>query len=271
MMIPSIALCCALWCLRLLTSASYRNFIAAALLAVLGTFSFSTGLAIWPAALFLIFCIPRPPAQKMLFGIVIAATAYLFLQQPPAAQDMAPGKNYFYMPLFFLLSLGAPVGFAAMGTAAIAALAGLMMLIAGRPTLESLKARPFVVALMLLGFGMLMILTIVRGAGSNPILGMDSRYGSISALCWVGIILLVDWTGWRKYVLMLLVALCLIRDAAMVRRIVDSRRTALVEVAGIKANNANRFILKGDHTSPQQFDQDIELMREWHYSLFRTN
>ncbi len=233
MIMSSITMACLLWGMRLLTSGTYRNFVLAMLLGVIATFSWSAGLAFWPAALYMIVFVPRPRIQKAIFALFLAATVLLFLQHPTSSEDLELGKNYFQMPLFFLLALGAPVGFATKDIAAVASLIALLMLILGRPSLETIKSRPFTAGIMLAGLCMMGLLVMVRGAAPPLIYGMDSRYGTMCAVFWVALVLLVDWSAWRKYVLLFLILLCLVRDAAELRAMAVGKQTQLLGVRGI--------------------------------------
>lgn len=114
----TMALLCVLWSLRLLTTGRSGSFVAAMMLAVVGTFCHGAGLTVWPAAAYLMFFTPRPVAQRIAFTIIMAAAAYLFLQHPGTQAMAIPGKKYSQMPFFFLQALGAPVGCARMGVAA---------------------------------------------------------------------------------------------------------------------------------------------------------
>jgi hypothetical protein len=262
----SMAVFCVLWSLRLLTSDHrYRNFVLAMVLSILGTFSYGAGLGVWPAAAYLLFFLPRPPLQRVIFGIVLVLAAWLFEQhQPPR---MAQAENYFQMPVYILSALGAPVGFGTKCISAYVALIGLLMLAFSA---SSLKTRPFVASLLLASLAMMGLLMLARGGSDPLVMATDSRYGTMCALFWVALALAVDWTGWKKGVLMLLLALCLVRSLSKLPGLIAFKQKQLTAVQGIIASTPDRFTVNSGHVEPAQFDADIRLMHDWHYSLFRN-
>jgi len=266
----SLAVVCVLWSLRLLASRHSGRFALGLVLAVLGSFSYGAGLAAWPAAIYLIFFIPRPLLQRVIFGVVLIGTAFLFLQHPAGSGSVTKGGDYWHMPLYFLYSLGSPVGFASKGVAVAASITGLLMLVLSKPSLDPVKTPPFNLSLLLASLAMIALLMIARGGGDSVIGGTDSRYGTMSALFWVAVVLLGNWNGWRRYVLALLIALCVVRSVTRFHDLVAARQRELSGIAGLRQSTPDRMCLKGDQTSPDHFDEDIELMREWHYSLFHT-
>lgn len=268
-MFCTMAVFCVVWSLRLLASGRSASFVPAMILAVVGTFCHGTGLAVWPAAFYLMFFTPRPLWQRIAFGAAMGLALYLFLQHPAAPVDVVRGRNYLQMPFFLLQAIGAPLGFAAKWMAALVSLGGLVVLATG-VSWEKLKARPFIVATLLAGLGMMGLLMIARGGDSTAIQATDSRYGTMAVLFWVAVVLLVDWTGWRRWVLALLLALCVIRSVTRIPSMVRYKRAEEAEARGLIEWTPDRFGFEGSQTSPAQLDADEQMLRQWHYSLFRN-
>lgn len=275
----TMAVVCVLWSLRLLKSGSALNFLPAMLLAITGTFCHGTGVAVWPAAAYLIYFTPRPWAQKLAFAAILLFTAYLFLQRPAVPVAYAPdptktlvdagtGKSYLAMPVFMLRTMGAPAGFLRMENSAIVSAIGLLMLLLGG-TWEKFRTRPFIGAVLLAGLSMMGLVMVARGGGSFAGQATDSRYGTMAVLFWVAIIMLVEWKGWKSYVLVLLLGLCILRSVTRLPEILRYKREEEVGARGLRAWTPERFLLSGAHTPEAQLDEDQQLIRDWHYSLFR--
>jgi hypothetical protein len=116
---------------------------------------------------------------------------------------------------------------------------------------------------------MIFLIMVARGGGASAGQATDTRYGTIAMLFWVALVLLVDWSGWRRYALVFLVALCAVRSLSRLPSMINYRKVQEQEARGLLEWSANRFALEGAHTTPAQFDEDERLMRQWHYSLFR--
>jgi hypothetical protein len=276
----TMALCCVLWSLRLLASKGPVRFVAAMVLAVIGTFCHGTGLAVWPGAIYLLFFRPRALGERVAFVAVLVLTIGLFLHHPPPLPtdtannrqplvDLPHGNNFLQMPLFLLQSMGATVGFERMDFSAVVAVGGLLMLFIGRAW-ERFNIRPLAAAILIAALTMLGMVMVARGGGSFTGQATDSRYGTMAALFWVAVIFLVDWTGRARIALAVLIGLCLLRSATRLPGIVRFRQTEEMEARGLIEWSADRFSLKGAHTSTEQLDEDEQLMREWHYSVFRN-
>ncbi|HEX4086393.1 MAG TPA: hypothetical protein VHY22_15870 [Chthoniobacteraceae bacterium] len=266
MISETMAVFCVLWSLRLLDSRRPAAFIGALLLGFIGSLSFGGGLALWPAALYLVFAIPRPWPQKAAFIAFTLFVAAVFLQHPgPATGEIVRGKHYLEMPISFLAGLGAPVGPNASIADPFFALVGLALL---GLSLPELKKEPFLAALILAGITMVGLLAVSRG-GSGSYIGLtDSRYGTMSALFWAGLIPLVQWTGWKRWILWLILFCCLVRS---VSRLPDMEKMKTVQEAGARALEESKpagALLKGTQTTPRQFDEDVQWIKSWHYSVF---
>lgn len=275
----TMAFVCVLWSLRLLKSGRIWHFVPAMLLAMIGTFCHGTGVAVWPAAAYMVYFTPRPWAQKVAFAAVLLTTAYLFLQRPavPVAYtpnptktlvDAATPKSYLAMPVFLLQTMGGPAGFQRMGNSALVSAVGLTMLFLGG-SLEKFKTRPFTVAVLVAGVSMMGLVMVARGGESYAGQAMDSRYGTMAVLFWVALIILVDWEGWKSHVLALLVALCIVRSVTRLPEILRYKRREQAGAQGLLTWTPQRLLLSGAHTPEAQLDKDQQLIREWHYSLFR--
>ena len=260
-----IAIGCALWALRLLRTNRYPHFTMAMVLAVLATFSQGVGIAVWPAAAYLMAFTPRPVSQRVIFGVVLIAAGFLFIY-PPATGQLVRGKNYAEMPLYFLYALGGSVGVATKGVSALCGLLGLILLAFH---FSAFKSKPFAAALVVTSLSMIGLVAIARG-GVPPVFGgMDSRYGTMSALFWVGLILVCDWSGSRRYILAAILAASAIRSVTRIPAMELSARDEQAAREAVIESAPQRFHYLGAQTSPAQFDQDVKLMRQWHYSLFR--
>lgn len=142
------------------------------------------------------------------------------------------------------------------------------MLALGR-TYEKIKAQPFIAAVAVAGVASIGLLTASRG-GAALGAATDSRYGTMAGLYWVGVVLLADWTGWKRRALALLMVVCVIRSVTMIPFMARSKETAEMGRAGLLAWSSDRFLLIGGLTTPSHFDTYAQLMRQWHYSLFRN-
>jgi hypothetical protein len=267
---PSLAVCCVLWALRLLTSKGYPNFLLAMVVAMLGTFSHGPALAVWPASFYILFFTPRPLLQRLAFAAILALAAYLYLQHPAPPSNVKPVGVYpLQMPFYLLQSLGAPLAFAAMGIAGIVSLGGLALL-ACVPW-EKIKAQPFIVAVLIAGLSMMGMVMIARGGGGSLEQSTSSRYGTMAMLYWVAIVLLVDWTGWKRYALIALTTLCLIRSLTRFQDLANFKQLSLAESNALLQWSPDRLKFHGAQTTTAQLDEDEQLLREWHYSIFRNH
>jgi hypothetical protein len=267
MLSAAIAICCVLWAIRLLQSRRSFHFAGAMLLSLVGTFNHGVGLAAWPAALYLVFRIPRPVWQRFAFGIVLVIACVLFLHHPQGPAQLVRHGSFLHLPEYFLFALGSPVGYVAAGSSILLSLLGLGLLALNVPALRNeVEGTAIVIA----SLSMIGLVTIARGALPPVYGGMDSRYGTMAALFWVGVILTCNWRGSRAYILYGSVALCLLRDVTRVGVMRLYAANERLSAQAILTNSPQRFILKGAQTSPAQFDADIQLMRKWHYSLFRN-
>ena len=173
------------------------------------------------------------------------------------------------MPFFLLQTIGGPLGYARRGLAAVIALVGLTMLALDKAW-EKFGARPLITAVLIAGLAMMGMVMIARGGAATAIQATDSRYGTMATLFWVGVVLLVDWTGWRKVVLVLLMGLCILRSVTRLPDIIQSKTRAQAAVRALQSWTPGRLLLGGAQTSPGQLDADERLIRQWHYSLFRN-
>jgi hypothetical protein len=271
-MFCTMSIFCVLWSLRMFESKRSFNFLLGAILAVLGTYCHGTGLAVWPAALYLMFSGDRPRWQRAALPAAMLLALYGFLHHPASHANVqvqyVRGVNFLHMPPFFLIGLGAAVAFPLKGISSIVALGGLILLAVGTPWRKQSEQR-FVTAMLVACLAMMGLVMVARGGGANIIGGADSRYGTISALFWTALILLVEWTGWKRYALATLLALCVIRDVSRLPVMITYRHNEEIERRGLIEWTPDRFVLKGSYTAPQEFDSDAKLMRAWHYSLFR--
>jgi len=269
-MSESMAIFCVIWSLRLLQDQRWRSLIPAIILAVAGTFCHGAGLGVWPAAFYLMFFTNRRATQRVVFGAVALLTMYLYLFQYPAPQgDLVMGHNYFHMPVFLLLALGAPMGFAAKGMAAFIALVGLVMLLMSH-WWKNMRKEPFITAVFLASLSMMGLVMVARGGWGDVGEGMNGRFGTCAALFWAGLILLSDWPGWKRYCLAGLLGLCVIKSAVRVPGMDQYRQRQKAAEYAILNWTPERRLLKGAWTDPEQFDADIKLMQQWHYSFFRN-
>ena len=268
-MSETLAIFCVIWSLRALQDQRWRSFGWAMMLAVAGTYCHGAGLGVWPAAFYLMFFRERRPAQRVIFAAILLATAYLYVfhdRGPGQGDELVLGHHYLQMPLYLLLALGAPLGFATYGIAAIVTLGGLAVLLMSKCS-KKMKDEPFIKAVFLAGLTMIGLVVVVRGGSGSVVEGMHGRFGTCAALFWVGIVLLADWSGWKQYILAGLLALCVIRNVTRIPSLVSIRSQWKAEAYNLVNDGP---VLKGDWTTPEQFAEDLKLMRQWHYSVFRN-
>ena len=115
------------------------------------------------------------------------------------------------------------------------------------------------------------LITLARGGANALVQATDSRYGTIAALAWVGLLLVLEWKGTpRQRILICILAFCSLRSVTRLKEIYHYKQWAQSGAWAILVNSPARYEIIGGQTTPAELDADIEMAREWHYSLFQT-
>lgn len=267
---------------------TFGRFAAAVSLAVIGSFSFSSGLVIWPAG-FIVLVLPGWRSRWKLAGLwsIIAALVLCVWMigyvkpphHPPLVFDPLKLMRYVMVYLGSFFSLNPHTGLM-FGAAGLLAFAGLTVhFFRSRKNSSSLFAGFSGLCLFALFNG---LLTAAGRAGFGEVQATASRYAAFSALFWIGLsgLLLGARPQFRQkirdvcFLSLFLEGLFLFvlagAAAASVRSfpgIVELQRGVHQDVAEYLDHPAEAQLYHV-YTEPDKIRPNIEKLRSWSFSVF---